>query len=283
MTPPKRAPYVTDLTDEQWREIEPLLPAAKPGGRPRKVDLREVVNALLFINRTGCQWRMIPHDFPPKSTVWNYYSQWRKDGTFDRIVETLRGKVREQQSNSGAADPSLAVVDAQSVKTTEMGGPERGYDVAKKVKGRKRHIATDALGMLLVVVVTAASVLDAKAAKAVFRHLDSTHQPRLELVVGDSAYNNHSLKSWIESNEEIDWELSIVPTPRNVHEFVALPIRWIVERTFSWINRCRRCSKDYERSPDSSRAMVQLSQIRLMLRRLHPSAPEPPFKYRDTR
>lgn len=267
--------YPSDLTDTQWALIEPHIPSEPGGGRPRKTDVRDVFDAILYILRTGCQWRYLPRDFPPKSTVWRYFDQWRRDGTLDRIHDLLRRKVRTMEKPYHPR--TTASVDSQSVDTTS-GGEERGRDNAKNVDGRKRHIVVDSMGLLLALLVTAADVDDATAAAKLFARLEGQPMSHVRTMYADTKYHNFTLYEWVDKNAE--WDMNIVRRPKDSEGWVKLPIRWTVERTFAWLGRCRRLSKDREKSVLSSESFVKLAMIQLMLHRLRPDERDAEFRYR---
>lgn len=259
-----RKHYPSDLTDAQWALLEPWIPPPRPGGRPRKTDMREVVNAIFYLTREGCTWRALPHDLPPWKTVYNYFADWRDDGTWDRFLTALRRRVRRAAGRD--PDPRVACIDSQSVKTA-YGGAEVGTDGGKRVRGRKRHIAVDTLGLLLAVAVTAANVDDARAAQEVFAQMPGRDFPRLEVVQADNKYHNHELYRWLRVHQR-PYDIWVISRPPDERRFVPLRSRWVVERTLAWLGRYRRLSRDYEHLPESSEAVIKVAGIHYYLRRL---------------
>jgi putative transposase len=258
-----RIPYLTDLTDEQWTRINDLIPPEKPGGRHRELDMREVLNAMLYVTVSGIQWRLIPHDLPNWSSVYGYFRHWRNPGVWQRIHDTLRAPVRQQEGRH--KHPTAGCLDSQSVKTTQVPG-DRGYDAGKRVNGRKRHILVDTLGLLLAVVVTAASVQDRDGAKQLLTRLGGACK-KLRKIWVDGGYRG-ALLTWVA--ERFRFVLHLVQRSPEQRGFAVLPRRWVVERTFSWFSLNRRLSKDYERQPESSETFISIAMTRLMLRRLAP-------------
>jgi putative transposase len=253
--------YPSDLTDSQWVIIQEMIPPAKPGGRPRSLDMRLVVNAILYVVVGGIQWRMLPREYPKWQSVYSYFRAWRNDHTWQRIHDTLRAQVRRRAGRH--KQPTGGCLDSQSVKTTAVPGT-RGFDKGKLVNGRKRHLLVDTLGLLMAVVVTAASVQDRDGAKLLFSRLGGACK-KLRLIWVDGSYRGQLL-DWVA--ERFHFRLRPVLRPEEQKGFAVLPRRWVVERTFAWLNHHRRLSKDYERQESTSETMIRIVMIRLMLRRL---------------
>jgi putative transposase len=275
----ERKAYSTDLTDGQWALIEPFMPGPKKRGAKRQVDLREVVNAMLYISRTSCQWRNLPHDFPAKSTVFDYFTRFKKDGTWGRIVDALRRRVREEAGRE--PEPRTAAIDSQTVATAHQGA-DSDVDGGKNVKGRKRHIVVCSMGLLLAVAVTAANLNEGTQAPRVLGKLSEQTTSRLEKVYADNKYHCWAVHEW-ERRPEVNYRVVVVK--RQSKEFKVLPSRWVVERTYAWMGWNRRLSKDYERTTSSSEAFCQISMIHMMVRRIVPVSPSksvPEFKYRSS-
>jgi putative transposase len=258
--------YPSDLTRNQWKRLKRLLPPAKPGGRPRKVKLREILNGIFYIARGGCAWRMMPKDLPPWSTCYDSFRKWRNDGTWAKVNDALRTQVRHRAKKKQS--PSLGIIDTQSVKTTEQGGP-RGKDPHKTVNGRKRHLVVDTLGLVVAAVVHSAGIQDRDGAQFVRKKMVGRF-PRLKKILADGI-DNGDIADW--AKQIGGWILELVVRPADEPEeekkkFKVLKWRWIVERTFAWLGRYRRLSKDYEGSTESSESWIYIAMTHLMLRRL---------------
>lgn len=258
----KRKPYPSDLSDEQWKLLETMLPPPEQFGRKRTVSLREVFNAVLYVLRTGCAWRYLPHEFPKWTTVYYYFRLWRDSDWFVSVNDKLRRRLRKQEGRDENA--SAGIIDSQSVKTAEEGFAERGFDAGKKVNGRKRHILVDTLGLLLAVKVHAGNIQDRDGAKLLFETCKD-RLPRLFLIWADGGYRGKLIR-WVALN--CLWVLEIVKRSDEIKGFQVLPRRWVVERTFAWLLNHRRLSKDYERECQTSEAWIYLAMTNVMLKRI---------------
>ncbi|MGW7721287.1 IS5 family transposase [Streptomyces chartreusis] len=265
-----RRAYPSDLSDARWELIEPVLSAwrferrgrALDFGRPPQHDLREIMNAILYVDRTGCQWAYLPHDFPPHQTVYGYFAKWQTDGIFTQLNGLLRELVRQQEGKH--RHPSACVIDAQSVKTsTSVPARTQGIDAGKKIVGRKRSIITDTLGLLLAVLVTAAAVQDSTAGRTLLEQAAIDH-PTLRKVWVDGGYRKH----FVEHAATLGIDLEIVQRTPGTRGFTPIPKRWAVERTYGWLMLHRRLARDYETHPHRSEAMIHLAMTDLMARRL---------------
>lgn len=257
--------YPSDLTDAEWDIISALLPqnTGKPG-RPIEVCLRSVVNAIMYINRSGPQWDQLPKNFPPKGTVYYHFRKWALDGTLEKINQALCKMDRESQGREPV--PTGAAIDSQSTKTTEVGGKERGTDTHKRVSGRKRNIIVDTLGNLWAVFVNAANSDDRAGIKEAFAKLPQEVRTSIQKIWADGGYRGEPFWTWLQQNIQCKLEIAVRPT--NAEGFILVPVRWVVERTFAWLGRYRRLSKDYERCTKSSEGMIYLASIRTMLKRI---------------
>jgi putative transposase len=257
--------YPSDLNDAEWSIIARQIPEAKPGGRPPKYSRRMILNAIFYLNRSGCQWRMLPSDFPPRSTVFGYFAAWRRSGLWERINARLREQVRKREGRKPS--PTAAILDSQSVKGAEQGGDEIGYDAGKKVSGRKRHIVVDTLGMILGLCVTSAAVQDRDGAVTLLSSVYLLFH-RLKVIWADGGYSG-ALVDWVKSlRPSGNLRMEIVKRSDDAKGFQLVRKRWIVERTFSWLYKCRRLARDYECRTDHSESQIYVSMCRLMLKRL---------------
>jgi putative transposase len=270
-----RKPYPSDLTNTQWKLVAPRIPAVKPGGRPRKYDMREVLNGILYVNSEGCRWRALPHDLPHWKTCYNFFRAFQADGTWDKLVTALRVEVRTKAGRDPT--PSGACIDSQSAKTAH-GGAAVGVDGGKMVRGRKRHIVTDTLGLLLFVLVTAANRDDGETAPKLLTELHADEFPRLSVLWADTKYRNDNLDIWLAGQSRL--RVEVTSKPDGQKGFQPLAKRWVVEQTFGCLVRSRRMVRDYERLAETSAAMVKVSCIHRMARRARPPRGRRKFRYK---
>jgi transposase len=254
--------YASDVSDAEWAQIEAFLPVPKRLGRPRTTQMRQVVNAMLYLLTTGCQWRLLPKEFPPFSTVQRFFYRWRDAGLWQTINHFLVMRTREAAGRE--ASPTAGVLDSQSVKTTEAAGP-RGYDAGKKIKGRKRHLLTDTNGLLVAAVVHQADTQDRDGAPLVLTSARNLY-PWLRHVFADAAYSGAKLDTALKKIGR--WTIEVIKRSDAASGFVVLPRRWVVERTFAWLNRNRRLAKDFETTLESALAWLFLASVKLLVRRL---------------
>src|SRR5215216_208401 len=258
-----RKPYSTDLSDAQWSRLQPYLPTPKAQGRPRTHSLRDVLDAIFYVLKSGCHWRLMPHDFPPWSTVYCHFRRFRSNGLWSLMLKVLHTAGRKRVGKD--PQPTAAIMDSQSVKTVEESAHPSGYDAHKNIKGRKRHLLVDTLGLPLSVYVTPADVQDRAGARLLLAGLKPL-LPRLKKIWADGAYSGEDLAKWCE--EQGEWELEIVERDKEAKGLKVVSKRWIIERTLGWLRRDRRLAKDYERKVQTSETLVKVSMIRLMLKRL---------------
>jgi putative transposase len=258
-----RKTYPTDLSDAEWTRLRSFLPTPKAEGRPRTHSPRDVLDAIFYVLKSGCHWRLLPQDFPPWSAVYYHFRRFRLNGSWSLILKVVHAAHRKRVGKD--PQPTAAIMDSQSVKTVEESAHPSGYDAHKNIKGRKRHLLVDTLGLPLSVYVTAADVQDRVGAQCLLAGL-KPFVPRLKKIWADGAYTGEKLAGWCK--EQGEWELQIVERSADTEGFAVLPHRWIVERTLGWLMRNRRLSKDYERLVQSSEAFIEVAMIRLMLKRL---------------